>query len=93
MYIKLLIDNRLYVLYNIVMNKYTTLRILKTDREKLRHLEIVNRRAAGEIVSLLIDIALNMNYIPVIVGTVTGQEAKVEFNNGSHTYTVRDSGG
>lgn len=80
-------------MYNIVMkNKYTTLRILKTDREKLRHLEIVNRRAAGEIVSLLIDIALNMNCIPVI-GTVTGQEAKVEFNNGSHTYTVRDSGG
>ena len=75
------------------MNKYTTLRILKTDREKLRILEIVNRRAAGEIVSLLIDIALHMNYIPVIVGTVTGQEAKVEFNDGSHTYTVRDSGG
>lgn len=79
------------MLYNIVMkNKYTTLRILKTDREKLRRLEIVNRRAAGEIVSLLIDIALHMNYIPVI-GTVTGQEAKVEFNNGSHTYTVQDS--
>ena len=93
MCIKLLIDNRLYLLYNIVMNKYTTLRILKTDREKLRILEIVNRRAAGEIVSLLIDIALHMNYIPVIVGTVTGQEAKVEFNDGSHTYTVRDSGG